>query len=215
MGQDGTTAEGYVNRANQYIQDVLNGAIPAGQLTKRACERQLKDLERQSDPSWQYRFDNEKAERVCFFIEQCPHIKGKKFANTPIHLEGWQCFVLTTAFGWLDKETDLRRFRSCYIEVAKGNGKTPLMSALCNYMGFMDGEPGAEVYCAATSTKQANLLFNVSQAMLRKMPEFCQRAGVEVTAHSINQLGSSSFFRVLSSESETAEGINPYFICVD
>jgi phage terminase large subunit-like protein len=215
MGQVWTTGKSYVEKANQYIHDVLNGVIPASKLTQRACERQLKNLEWQQDPSWAYRFDNDKAERVCFFIEQCPHIKGKKFANTPIHLEGWQCFVLTTAFGWLDKETDLRRFRRCYIEVAKGNGKTPLMSALCNYMAFMDGEPGAEVYCAATSRAQANLLFNTSQGMLRKMPEFCSRAGVEVTAHSINQLSSTSFFRPLSSEAGGVEGINPYFIVVD
>src|SRR6266851_655409 len=99
MGQVWSTGKSYVETANQYIQDVLNGVVPACEFTKRACERQLKDLKKQSDPSWPYRFDSDKAERVCFFIEQSPHIKGKKFANTSIHLEGWQCFVLTTTFG--------------------------------------------------------------------------------------------------------------------
>jgi phage terminase large subunit-like protein len=209
------TSKNYVESANQYIADVLNGTVPACKFTKRACERQLEDLEKQQDPAWPYRFNIEKASKVCRYVEKNPHIKGKKFANTPIRLEGWQCFVLTTAFGWLNKTTDLRRFRRCYIEVAKGNGKTPLMSALCNYMAFGDDEPGAEVYCAATSRAQANLLFNVSQAMLRKMPEFCSRADIDVAAHSINQTATASFFRPVSSEAGTVEGINPYFICVD
>ncbi len=82
-------------------------------------------------------------------------------------------------------------------------------------MAFAEREPGAEVYAAATTRDQARVVFSVSQSMLRKMPEFCSRAGVEVCAHSINQLASDSFFRPLSSDANSVEGINPYFICVD
>jgi phage terminase large subunit-like protein len=144
-----------------------------------------------------------------------PHVKGKRFAGTLIHLEDWQCFILTTVFGWLHRVTRLRRFRRAYTEVAKGNGKSALSSAVANYTGFAENEPGAEIYSAATTRDQAKIVFSVSQAMLRAMPEFCDRAGVDVTAHSINQLGSNSFFRPISSDANVNEGMLPYFICVD
>ena len=99
--------------------------------------------------------------------------------------------------------------------MGKGNGKSALSSAVANYVAFAEGEPGAEVYSAATTREQARVVWAVSAAMLRAMPEFCERAGVEVAAHSINQLCTNSFFRPLSSDAHTAEGILPYFTCVD
>ena len=182
-----------------------------------ACERQVADLARadRNDSDFPFLFDIAAAERVCKFVELSPHVKGKRFAGKLIHLEDWQCFILTTVFGWLHRVTRLRRFRRAYTEVAKGNGKSALTSAVANYMGFAENEPGAEVYSAATTRDQAKIVFSVSQAMLRAMPEFCDRAGVEVATHSINQLCTNSFFRPLSSEANTVEGVQPYFTCID
>lgn len=132
-----------------------------------------------------------------------------------MRLEPWECFIFTTVFGWLRRDTRLRRFRRAYTEVAKGNGKSAITSPTCNYMAFADGEPGAEVYSAATTRDQARVVFSVSQAMLRNMSDFCERAGVEVCSHSINQLRTNSFFRPLSSDANSVEGVNPYFTCID
>ena len=180
-----------------------------------ACERQLRDLEESSSESFAFRFDHAAAERVCRFVELSPHVKGKKFAGKNIRLEDWQSFLLTTAFGWIHKVTKLRRFRRVYTEIAKGNGKSALTSAICNFMAFADNEPGAEVYSAATTRDQAKVVWSVSHAMLRAMPVFCERAGVEPAAHSINQVDTNSFFRPLSSDANSVEGILPYFTCVD
>lgn len=209
-------AHPHVALALSYCDDVLAGRIPAGKWNRLACQRQLNDLARadQNDAAFPFRFDRDAAERVCEFVELSPHIKGK-LAGQPIRLEAWQCFILTTAFGWLNRETGKRRFRRVYTEVAKGNGKSALTSAVANYMAFAEGEEGAEVYAAATTRDQARVVFFVSQAMLRKMPEFCERFGVEVCAHSINQLATNSFFRPLSSDANSVEGINPYFTCAD
>jgi phage terminase large subunit-like protein len=228
----------HVALALAYCDDVLNGRIPAGKWNRLACQRQLDDLARsgqwgelrgggietlrpglasppQYDPSFPYVFDYEAAERVCEFVELSPHVKGKKFAGQLMRLEPWECFIFITVFGWLRRGTRLRRFRRAYTEVAKGNGKSAITSPICNYMAFADEEPGAEVYSAATTRDQARVVFSVSQAMLRNMPEFCERAGVEVCSHSINQLASNSSFRPLSSDANSVEGINPYFTCID
>jgi phage terminase large subunit-like protein len=208
-------ATSHVESARRYMDAVLGGDLPACKWVRLACERQRRNLKQSKTGAFLYRFDVVAAERICKFVELSPHVKGKKFAGTRIHLEDWQCFILTTVFGWLHKRTGLRRFRRSYIEVAKGNGKSALSSAIANYMAFAEGEPGAEVYSAATNRDQAKIIWSVSHAMLRGMPEFCSRAGVEPAAHSINQLRTNSFFRPLSSEANSAEGVQPYFTCVD
>lgn len=205
----------HVALAIKYCRDVIDGDVPAGRFARLACERQLADLGNAGTADFPFVFDPVSAEKVCRFIELSPHVKGRRFVGQNIRLEPWQCFALTTIFGWVHRDTKLRRFRRVYIEVAKGNGKSALSSAVANYAGFAENEPGAEVYSAATTRDQAKIVFSVSQAMLRAMPEFCSRAGVDVLAHSINQECTNSFFRPLSSDAKTAEGVNPYFTCVD
>jgi phage terminase large subunit-like protein len=204
-----------VTRANAYIADVLAGKIPVCKWTRLACERQQSDLARRSDPSFPWRLDEERAIRVANFIELSPHIKGRKFAGKPLILEPWQCFAYCTPFGWVHKQTGLRRYRRVYLQVAKGNGKSPVVAALCNYMGFADGEPGAEVYTAAHGIKQARVVFDTSRAMLEKMPDFCSRFGIVVGQHAIYQQRTNSYIHPLSREARIAEGSLPYFICAD
>lgn len=199
----------------KYISDILDGTIPACKWTKLAAQRHLNDLAKQDDPTYPFRFDQEKASRVCRYVDQFPHVKGVAAKTLGFKLEPWEVFLISIPFGWINKVTGLRRFRRTYSEIAKGNGKSPLMSAICSYMAFADNEPGAEVYTAATSRAQARVVFDVTQAMLRKMPGYTGKRGIEVAAHSVNQLKSNSFIRPLSSEAKGVEGINPYFICVD
>ncbi len=179
-----------------------------------ACQRQIDDLEREIDPSYPWRFDEASAERVCLFVELCPHIKGP-LRGQLLHLEPWQCFILTTVFGWLSKASGTRRFREVYIEVPGGNGKSAISSPVGLYMLAADGEGGAEIYSAATTREQARIVFGVAQSMARGLPEFCQIAGIYVGAHSINQLASSSWFRPLSSDAGTIEGLNIHLAIID
>ncbi len=67
----------YVATAARYAEDMVSGKIPACQWTIKACKRQLGDLERAESKEFPYRFDREKASRICRFIEMLPHIKGE------------------------------------------------------------------------------------------------------------------------------------------
>src|ERR1700733_8044016 len=100
--------------AAQYCRDVLSNKIPSCKWVKAACQRQIDDLARQDDESFAFRFDLKFAIRVCVFVEQAPHIKGK-LRGRRIRLEPWQIFILTTVFGWINKDTGKRRFRRAYI----------------------------------------------------------------------------------------------------
>lgn len=202
----------FADRAHEYARGVVAGVVPACKFVFQACKRQLDDLQK---PPAGYRFSPEYAERVCRFVELTPHIKGEKASKGElIRLEPWQIFILSTVFGWVDAQGN-RRFRRVYIEVPRGNGKSALSSPIGLYMLAFDGEAGAEVYSAATSKDQARIVFKTAQAMARKMPALKAKFGVEVTAHAIVQMKTSSTFQALSSDSHTLDGLNVHLAVVD
>lgn len=202
----------FADRAHDYARGVVAGMIPACKYVVQACQRQLDDL---AHPPSGYRFSVEHAERVCRFVELCPHIKGELAREgKTIRLEGWQCFILCTVFGWVDS-SGARRFQRVYIEVPRGNGKSALSAPIGLYMLALDGEAGAEVYSAATSRDQAHYVFKPAQAMARKMPGFRKRFGVEVTAHAIIQQRSNSSFKALAGDADSLDGQNTHLAIID
>lgn len=200
----------HVEKAFKYIDGVLAGEIPAGKWIKLACQRQLDDLERAELP---YMFHVERANHVCKFIELLPHIKGK-WAGKPIVLEPWQCFILTTAFGWVDDE-GLRRFRTAYTEVPRKNAKSTISSGVGLYCLAADDEAGAEVYSAATTRDQAKIVFNDAKRMAQKCPGLRDRFGVATSAHSVYVEDSASYFQALSAEGNSLDGLNIHTAVVD
>lgn len=119
----------YADLANQYIEDVLKGRVDACKWVKLACKRHKKDLKNSSKRDYPYKFDIQKAEKPCKFIELLKHVKGPK-AGENIVLEPWECFILCCIFGWVKKSNGFRRFKVAYIEVPRGNGKSLLCSEL-------------------------------------------------------------------------------------
>lgn len=204
----------YLDAAISYARGVLAGEIPACKWTKAACRRQFDDLVRaESDAHFPFDWRPDKAEHVCRFIELLPHIKGE-WAGQKIRLEPWQIFILTTVFGWYRKN-GRRRFRTVYIEVPRKNAKSTLSSAVALYMLTADGEPGAEVYSAATTRDQARIVFDDAKQMATLEPGFRQRFGVKVLAHSIYEVVNNGRFVPLSAEGSTLDGLNIHFASVD
>ena len=204
----------YQKVASQYCLDILKGVIPANKYVKQACRRQLDDLAKENTSEFPYIYDPSKGARVCTFVEQLPHIKGK-LAGEPIHLEPWQIFILMTAFSWVHKDTGYRRFRRTYIEVPRGNGKSAMSSAIGLYMLCADGEGGAEVYSFATTRDQAKIVFGDAQHMAKKTAGLRNHFGIEINAHNINQVRTASKFEALSAEGSTLDGLNTHFAIID
>jgi phage terminase large subunit-like protein len=204
----------YEEISQQYIADVLSGKQPACLWVKLACQRQLDDLKRQNDPDFPYRYVPVAGERVCRFVEICPHVEGRKFAGHQIVLQAWQVFVYMTVFSWLDAEGGYR-FRRAYTEVPKGSGKSTGTAPVGLFKAFAEGEPGSQVYSAATAIKQAKVVWNTARQMLLNMGQYSARAGIEIEKHSLHQSKSNSFYRAIANDDRTVEGINPYFIIVD
>jgi len=205
----------YVAAAQAYSAGVVARSIPACRWTRLAVERQLADLQRPLSDDWPWVFDPEAATRVCEFVELLPHIKGKWARDGLLLTLGpWQCWILTTIFGWVHHETGLRRFREVYIEVPRKNGKSALSSGVALYMLAADGEHGAEVYSAATTREQARIVFDDARAMAART-DMGPALGVVVLSHSITVADRASKFMPLAAEASTQDGLNIHFAVLD
>lgn len=216
----------HVSNALQYAKDVQSGRILACRWVRLAGERFLADMER-SKGDWPYRFDAEEAERVCKFVERFPHVKGKwaiPRAGDPdsilIRLEPWQCFIVCNLYGWVYKaETPegrhLRRFRMAYIAVPRKNAKSTTVAPLANYHLTADQEPGAEVYCGATTRDQAFEVFRPARLMAAAASSagFRRVFGVEVAKESLFVPETQSFFKPLIGK--PGDGASPSCAIID
>ena len=216
--------QAYFDRVYEYAVRVTTGAEVAGRYERLACQRLLADLERAGTDAFPYVLNRNLGARACRFIELLPHIKGEwarpvyvdgKFSYQKIQLGDWQLFCEFQLFGWVHRDTGLRRFRRSYEEVARKNAKSTRAAARELYLLTADGEPGAHCYSAATTGEQAREVFDVARNMALREPEFLARFGVEVGKHDITLPASASSMKPLNAEGSTLDGLNIHGCVVD
>lgn len=202
----------YFEISCRYARGVLSGRIPACSLVKKACERQLDDLDRYGDGK-RFIYDAEAGDRICWFIEHLTHVKGE-LAGQEIKLEPWQVFILHTTFSWKTTE-GIRRFRRVYIEVPRGNGKSSLSSGVALFCLCGDREPGAEVYSFATTRDQAKIVFGDAKEMARQNSKLKRAFDLQVLATSLYVPKTNSYFQAKSAEGSTLDGLNTHLAVID
>jgi len=175
---------------NRYAREVVAKKILAGKWVIKACKRHLNDLAKSAALDYPYKFDASRAGRVCRFIELLPHVKGEWARvqvghSARIRLEPWQIFIVCCLFGWINKESGYRRFAEAYIKIARKNAKSTLAAAIGLYMLVADHEIGPEVYCGATTKKQAMEVFRTARRMAKKAPRFKDHFDLEINIESI------------------------------
>lgn len=200
----------YLDRANKYVKGVLNGKIPSCEMAILACKRYVADLERRK---WPFKLDPAAGSAACEFVEQFHHVKGKwAKEKSTIHLEGWQCFFQMNLFGWMEPSTGFRRFREADLYVPRKNAKSIIAAADGLYMLTADGEAGAEVYCGATSEKQAWEVFRPARLMALKEEDFQEEMGLTVNARSLTTEDGSRFEPVIG---KPGDGASPSLGIID
>lgn len=201
-----------MDKVTKYAKMVLGSEIVAGKLVRCACKRHLDDLKKSQRKDYPYKFDVELANLRIDFYEMCRHYKGD-VAGQPIKPELWQSFIQGSVFGWVDKKTGKRRFREVYEQIAKKNGKSTDAAATGLYCMTVDGEAGAEVYSAATTRKQARIIFETARQMISASPEL--KTLYNSLTNNINVPQMASKFEPVSSEAETLDGLDIHCALVD
>lgn len=163
------------------------------------------------------RFDPARVDRVLSAFRRLRHTKGR-WAGKPLEPDTWQlAYILAPVFGWVrwDEDTDgyVRVVRSLYVEVPRRNGKSTLFGGLGVYLTCADGEKGAEVVAAATTTKQARYVFDPVRQLAAKSPDL--RPHVKSYSSRIVHTATNSYMEVVSSVAEALHGGNLHGGLVD
>lgn len=196
----------------QYCLDVQSGREIACRWIKLACARHIRDKERKD--IW---FDDNAAAWAIGFFLDVLRLNGGQFEGKPFKLEGFEAFIVGSIFGWkfLDGR---RRFNTAYVEICKGNGKSPLAAGIGHYGLVADGEMRAEIYAAATKRDQAMILFRDAVAMRDQSPSLrtrLKKSGIGENTWNLADHETASWFRPISSDDDSQSGPRPHFALVD
>ena len=162
------------------------------------------------------RFDVERGEFVCNWIENyCCLYEGAQ-AGQPLTLLPWQREFVMRLFGWVRYSDEwgewIRRFTKASLWAAKKNGKTPFIAAIGLYLLAGDGEQGQKVYSAAKNGEQAKLAQQHATAMVEQSPALDADCKLNKSTLNIAHTSTRSAMLILTGENSTGakakEGIN-------
>lgn len=208
----------------EYYNKISSGEIVACKKIKTVYKKLVNDLKKPKKVSFlnkitdeieehTYIFDEKKANRPIQFIEKyCKHSKGK-WAGKPVILELWQKAHIQALYGFVDKETGLRKYRKLVLFVGKKNGKSTEGSGLGLYQLTSDGEGGAEIYSVATKKDQAKIIWEEAKRMASKSPALNKRTRRLVNGIFYDK--TESFFKAVASETDSLDGLNGSAILAD
>ncbi|MGV2443108.1 UNVERIFIED_CONTAM: terminase large subunit [Bacillus sp. ATCC 13368] len=193
-----------------YAEQVVNGNIIAGEKVILACVRHLNDLTKSKlktlSKKFPWVFNEELGHRPIRFIEK--YCKPSKGNFKQLVLQAWQHFTLGSLFGWVHKETGLRRFKEGLIFVGRKNGKTTKISGVSLFGVSKDGENGADIPLLANSMKQAKILFDEAKAMVKASPKLRKR--FRPLRDAIHFDKTFSKIEPQASDSEKLDGLNTH-----
>jgi len=214
----------------RYTLDVLTGNVPAGRMVFLAVERFLNDLARSSAAERkpkEYRDQTEKTSDVegahsfPFYFDQGGAVSIIKFfrdlafkTKPPV---AYEQFILANLFGW-KKLDGFRRYQRAYIEIGKGNRKTPLAAGIGLYGIVADEESSAEVYVVAPTKDQAAICFKDAATIVDAQPELkklVKKYGCSNKYTSGNLSHGTCFMRPLAADRDNLDGPRPHMVIAD
>lgn len=198
-----------MNCIKEYYKGIKLGKYVVSKRVEKQYARLVHDI---NNPG-KYIFDECKAKRPIEFIEKfCKHSKGE-WAGKPVILELFQKAFISALFGFVDKDTGLRRYREAMFYVARKNGKTVMLSAIALYMLIADGEAGAEVYSCASKKDQAKICFDETLNMVKQSPYLSKHLKKRKT--DLYFPATMSKFQALGKNSDTLDGLNSHCVIID
>lgn len=182
-------------------------------IVSKRIYRQYERLVSEINESEKYIFDVDKANKPIKFIETfCRHSKGE-WAGKPVKLELFQKAYIAALFGFIDKETGIRRFKESMFYVARKNGKSTMLAGIALYMFIADGEGGAEIYSIASKRDQAKILFDEAHNMIKQSAHLSKH--IRKRKSDLYFGHTMSKFMPLAKNSNTLDGLNSSLVVID
>lgn len=198
-----------LNYVLEYWESIKNNDVVVSDRVYKQYEKLVNEIE---NPD-QYIFDVDKANKPIKFIETfCRHSKGE-WAGKPVKLELFQKAYIAALFGFVDKDTGLRRYKESMFYVARKNGKSVMLAALSLYMFIADGEGGAEIYSIASKRDQATILFDEAHNMIKQSAHLSKH--IRKRKSDLYFEHTMSKFMPLAKNSNTLDGLNSSLVVID
>lgn len=224
-------ADRLLDRTSEYARWVLAGGRIAGELEILACRRHLDDIE--TGPARNLIWKPAEAEKTIdaypanFCITDGPNY------GLPFELLPWMVFTAGSAFGWFEHDPDTGqdrwRFDFVWVELGKGQGKSPFSGATGLLVMAAFGRKRAQVYTIAPIAEQALVIVQDAAAFCQAPtpvfdfdPEktfdsqgtFLVR-GVGENVHSILHKKSGSSMQAKGGKATTTSGTRPALVLPD
>ncbi len=209
----------------RYAVEVVSGLRPSCKREWQACERHLKDLQRQGTDEFPFVFDESRANRIFDWFERCcRHVRGP-FSGQLIKLLPFQKFDLGCLFGWVHKDTGRRRFKKSFNMRARGNVKSTEMSGIalygmCGDCVYPPGHPelkqyedSPEVECAAVDREQAKRIWLDAKRMGEASPDILKRLRIRRTY--VEHQSRGGWLRPLSKDTKNKDSGAPCIVIID
>jgi phage terminase large subunit-like protein len=141
------------------------------------------------------------------FLQGFCHQSKGRWAGKLLELMDWQKLFIMRLHGWRMPD-GTRRFRTAYLEVAKKNGKSTMVSGLaCE--GILDPNDGApEIYLNAVDREQAAIVFDECTRMVQASPELSERLQIlKTNGRIIDPIGNGKIQKN-SADAPSKDGVN-------
>ena len=116
-----------MNWVREYNEQLQSGKIASCEEIRTVYARLVQEMDTEGFP---YVFSEATGQHAIDFMEKfCRHYQGEH-AGELVKLELFQKAFIQNLFGWLERDTGLRRWREYYFEVARKHGKSFLSACI-------------------------------------------------------------------------------------
>ena len=207
-----------VDRVTAYAKQIAAHRVAAdglrvGELHRLACERHLRDLQRQRTKAFPYYWDADAAAEAIDFAETLTIAEGE--APKPVQLIGCQAFDIGCTFGWKKVVNGKRRFRRRYKSIARQNGKTFENGIMGTKIAGFEGYRHGKLFTVATKKRQARLAWEEMSKFVRIDPDLAELFSVKDYKSLIEAKATECTVEALSKEAGLDDGFRAIFASID
>lgn len=196
-----------------YAQDVADGKVLCGELHRLACERHLRDLDRQRTEDFPFFWDARAANRVIAYAQTLTVAEGDE--PKPVRLIPSQKFDIGCTFGWKKVSNNRRRFRRRYKSIARQNGKTFENGIMGTYIAGFSGYKHGKLFTVATKKRQARLAWEEMAKFVQIDPDLGELFDVKDYKSIIIAQETKCTIEALSREAGLDDGFRSIFSSID
>lgn len=201
-----------VNWMDVYRNKIQSGELKVSKKIQQAIDRHYNDLDTKQDLFY---FDTKEVNRVIKFIETLPEPKTGK----PMKMALFQKVAISLIYGWRKKSDGTRRFTKAYLGMSRKQGKSLLSAGIALYELILGELPknNKQIYFAANSTDQANILYGMVKEFADKAKTFSPFLNKSLRSNlkKMTFSPSNSFIKVVSSNASTLDGLDVSLCVLD